>query len=297
MHQTKQTNSNRRASATTQILIVLGVLAIIGVTTWRLTRRAHRADGPPKVVLEGATVTMDIGKGVKLELVRIEPGTFMMGSPETNSDSDPSEQPAHQVKISKPFYMGKFEITQQQWGVIRGNQSHSNTGEQYPADSISWNDAVNWCKEISEKTGVKMHLPTEAQWEYACRSGAKTRYYFGDQIKPESANYSGTDKSKNIGKTSLVGKYPPNAWGLYDMHGNVWEWCEDTLHENFEKAPEDGSAWMDPASKFNRVRKGGSWHEDAASLRSAVRWGSPGDEKEPDMRNNVSGFRVIVEVP
>jgi formylglycine-generating enzyme required for sulfatase activity len=281
---------SRRGEALTWIVVIVVVLCIAGggLLYWQ-HRRAH--DRQPK--LDGPTAVLDLGKGVKVELVKINPGEFTMGSPSTEPDHDLSEEPQHKVTIAKAFYIGKFEVTQAQWGVIRGNQSEFK-GDSFPADGISWGDANNWCKEMSQKLKVKMRLPTEAEWEYACRAGTATPFAFGTELKPDQANF----KPTNVGKTSTVGSYKPNAWGLYDMHGNVWEWCQDTLQPDYTGAPADGSAWVDEKeNKYNRVRRGGSWQETAANCRSAVRFGSPGDEKTPDMRNNQVGFRVVVEVP
>ena len=245
--------------------------------------------------LAGPAVTVDLGNGVKLELVRIQPGRFIMGSPENDPDRDISESPTHLVTIGKAFYMGRFEVTQGQWNVIRGNQSRSNVGDRFPADGISWNDATNWCAEMSTRLGVIVRLPTEAEWEYACRAGTRTSFAFGSALLPDQANFSSGDRNTTRGKTTPVGSFKGNAWGLFDMHGNVWEWCRDTLHDDYENAPADGSAWVDPANLYNRVRRGGSWNDPASACRSAVRWGSPGDEKQPDMRNDQVGFRVVVE--
>jgi formylglycine-generating enzyme required for sulfatase activity len=281
----------RSGEALTWIVVIVVVLCIAagGLLYWQHHRTLERR-GPK---LTAATETLDLGKGVKLELVKINAGEFTMGSPSTEPDHDLSEEPQHKVTIAKPFYLGKFEITQAQWSVIRGNQSEFKGDDKRAADGISWGDANNWCKDMSQRLKVKMRLPTEAEWEYACRAGTTTPFAFGAELKPDEANF----KLTNVGKTSVVGSYKPNAWGLYDMHGNVWEWCQDTLQPDYTGAPADGSAWVDEKeNKYNRVRRGGSWQETAANCRSAVRFGSPGDEKTPDMRNNQVGFRVVVEV-
>ena len=285
--------SARRGAALTWVVAAVVLLCVMGagLRYWQHSLRSR----PRKVQLVGPAVAIGLGKSVKLELVRINPGTFMMGSPDDDPDHDISEGPVHSVTISKPFYMGKFEITQAQWGVIRGNQSSSNVGDEFPADGVSWGDATNWCKEMSTKLGVVIRLPTEAEWEYACRAGASTRFAFGTHLTARQANLNTGDPKSTVGKTTKVGSYKPNAFGLYDMHGNVWEWCQDTLHDDYEKAPADGSAWVDLANQFNRARRGGSWNDPASACRSAVRWGSPGSEKEPDMRNEQVGFRVVVE--
>jgi formylglycine-generating enzyme required for sulfatase activity len=151
---------------------------------------------------------------------------------------------------------------------------------------------------MSRNLGVTIRLPTEAEWEYACRAGTSTPFAFGAALLPDQANFAAADPKKSPGKTVPVGSHKPNAWGLYDMHGNVWEWCQDTLQGDYEKAPADGSAWLDEAhNKYNRVRRGGSWKEPATNCRSAVRYGSSSSAEEPDMRNDQLGFRVVVDIP
>lgn len=279
------------------VIIIAVALVGFGLMWWKRhsmsSGRHHKA---PAVVLTGPTASLDLGNNVKLELVRIEPGTFTMGSPENEPDRDISEGPQHQVTIKRPFYIGKFEVTQGQWKVLRGLQSHANVGDDFPADGISWNDATNWCADLSKKLGVTVRLPTEAEWEYACRAGTTTPFAFGPALSAEQANLT-TGPTPSTKKTWTVGSGKPNAWGLYDMHGNVWEWCQDTLNGDYMGAPADGSAWVDQANKFNRVRRGGSWMQKARECRSAVRYGSASSEKEPDLRNEEVGFRVVVDVP
>ncbi len=277
------------------IAIFLVAIVGFGVLYWQrheANKRAHRQGAN----LTGPAATLDLGNGVTLELVRISPGSFQMGSPDSEPDRDVSEGPQHAVRIKKPFYIGKFEVTQAQWKVIRQPQSHSNVGDNFPADGTSWNDASKWCEEMSKRLGVTMRLPTEAEWEYACRAGTSTPFAFGATLTADQANFSTGDASAK-GKTWAVGSGKPNAWGLYDMHGNVWEWCLDTLQPDYEGAPADGSAWVVADNKYNHVRRGGSWHEKPAECRSAVRWGSGSSEQDPDLRNDQVGFRVVVEVP
>jgi len=287
--------SGRRGAALPWVVLAVVLLCIFaaGLKYWQRKLRTNRTQISR---LTGPVATLQIGNGVKLELVRINPGTFMMGSPDAEPDHDISEAPVHQVTIARPFYIGRFEVTQAQWGVIRGNQSRSNVGDNFPADGISWNDATNWCKEMSTRLGVIVRLPTEAEWEYAARAGTTSAFAFGPSLPPVQANFNTGDPKTMPGKTVLAGSTKANPWGLFDMHGNVWEWCQDTLHDDYEKAPADGSAWIDPLFPYNRVRRGGSWSDPANACRSAVRWGSPGDAKEPDMRNDQVGFRVVVEL-
>jgi formylglycine-generating enzyme required for sulfatase activity len=287
----------RRGAALTWVVVAVVILSVAGAGLVYVRNRARQLKLHPVAHLEGSTATLDLGGGVGLELVRINPGQFMMGAPESDPDFNVSEGPVHPVTIAKPFFIGKYEITQGQWKIIRGNQSHANQGDRFPADGVGWSDAANWCKEMSGRLGVTMRLPTEAEWEYACRAGTTTAFAFGDKLAAGQAKFNTGDPQSLAGQTAPVGSFKPNAWGLYDMHGNVWEWCQDTLQEDYAKAPTDGSAWVDLQNQYKRVRRGGSWKDTASALRSASRWSSNGDAKEPDMRNDQVGFRVVVEVP
>jgi len=195
--------------------------------------------------------TEDLGNGVMLEMVYIPGGTFMMGSPK-NEGSD-FEKPQHEVTV-KPFLMGKYPITQAQWiAVMDKNPSHFK-GDNRPVEMVSWHECVEFCKRLFEKTGKAYRLPSESEWEYACRAGTTTPFYFGETITPDLANYNGRytyasgPKGVYRGETTDVGSFPPNVFGLYDMHGNVWEWCADLWHDNYDGAPTDGSAWLENKS-------------------------------------------------
>ena len=203
----------------------------------------------------------DLGNGIKLDMISIPGGKFMMGSPEGEGSND--EKPQHEVTV-QAFYMGKYPITQAQYQEVMGNNpSHFKGDDQRPVEKVSWDDAVEFCKKLSKQTGKEYRLPTEAEWEYACRAGTATAYYFGENITKELANCIGSG-------TTAVGKYPPNVFGLYDMHGNVWEWCEDNWHDSYKGAPTDGKAWVSEDSNNNVIR-GGSWINDPDSSRSAYR--------------------------
>jgi len=204
----------------------------------------------------------DLGNGVKLEMVHIPAGSFMMGSP--SGEGNDNERPQHQVTFAQPFYLGKYAITQEQWQAVMGNNPSHFKGGKRPVEKVSWNDAVGFCQKLSEKTGKTYRLPSEAEWEYACRAGTTTAFHFGETITPDLVNFE-----SSIGQTTDVGKYPPNAFGLYDMHGNVWEWCADPWHGNYNDAPSDGSSWTTGGSD-NRVRRGGSWSYDAVDCRAAT---------------------------
>jgi formylglycine-generating enzyme required for sulfatase activity/tRNA A-37 threonylcarbamoyl transferase component Bud32 len=233
----------------------------------------------------------DLGNGVKLEMVEIPAGTFYMGSPENEEGRDDSESPQHQVTVPS-FFVGKYPLTQAQYQAIIGNNPAHFKGNNRPVECVSWNNAVNFCQKLSQKTGKNYKLPSEAQWEYACRAGTTTPFYFGESITPDLVNYDGRYPYANAPtgqyreQTTDVGTFPPNAFGLYDMHGNVWEWCEDDWNENYINAPINGSALISQSDK-NTLR-GGSWCFDPEDCRSACR-GSYRLVSD----YNAFGFRVV----
>ncbi len=237
----------------------------------------------------------DLG-GVKLEMVEIQGGNFEMGSNE-----EESEQPVHRVTIS-PFYIGKFTITQKQWGAVADRErveselerdpSHFK-GDDRPVESVSWFDAVEFCARLAKKTGHAYRLPTEAEWEYACRAGTTTPFAFGETITPEFVNYNGEHpygkamKGKNRGETVPVGSLGvANAFGLFDMHGNVWEWCGDWYGEYPSESQTDPTGQEEGGF---RVLRGGSFGLNGYLCRSAYRYDYP-----PDVRLYDLGFRVVV---
>jgi formylglycine-generating enzyme required for sulfatase activity/uncharacterized caspase-like protein len=220
----------------------------------------------------------DLSNGITLEMVQIPGGSFMMGSPESEKDrsTDGSESPQHEVNVPG-FSMGKFVVTQEQYQQIMGNNPSSFSGAKRPVEKVSWKNAVEFCQKLSEKTGREYRLPSEAEWEYACRGGTTTPFHFGETITTELANYDGTytyasePKGKYLQKTTDVGSFPPNAFGLYDMHGNVWEWCQDDWHNNYIDAPKDGSGWTSRSGNTKLLR-GGSWYYYPGNCRSAYRY-------------------------
>jgi len=237
--------------------------------------------------------TEDLGDGVSLTLMLIPDGEFMMGAPKDEPDSVDRERPQHLVRVSR-FLMGRYPVTQAQWRVVAGYEKVDREltldpsnfkGDDLPVEGVSWYDAVEFCQRLSRTTGKNYHLPSEAQWEYACQAETETVYHFGDEITKDLANYLGE-------QTTPVGQYPANRWELYDLHGNVWEWCQDYWHENYEGAPTDGSGWIEGGESNRRVRRGGSWYDDAWFCRSACR-----DWCNPDGDYDDVGFRVCCSPP
>lgn len=215
----------------------------------------------------------------------------MMGSPSGEGDDD--ERPQHQVTFAQPFYLGKYAITQEQWQAVMGNNPSHFKGWKRPVEQVLWNDAVNFCQKLSEKTGTTYRLPSEAEWEYACRAGTTTAFHFGETITPDLVNcdgnypYGAAPKGLYRQETTPVGSFPPNAFGLYDMHGNVWEWCADPRHDNYNGAPSDGSSWT-TGGHSHRLLRGGSWDLYPTDSRAACR-----SSDSPATRYNDVGFRVV----
>ncbi|MTJ32216.1 bifunctional serine/threonine-protein kinase/formylglycine-generating enzyme family protein [Aphanizomenon sp. UHCC 0183] len=239
-----------------------------------------------------SSFTEDLGKGVKLEMIAIPGGTFLMGSPENEAERLSYESPQHQVTVPS-FFIGKYQLTQAQYQAIMGVNPSSFKGNNRPVENVSWDDAVTFCKKLNQKTGKNYRLPSEAEWEYACRAGTKTPFYFGDNITTDLVNYDGNYSYKSAAKgkyrqqTTDVGTFPPNPFGLYDMHGNVWEWCEDDWHKNYINAPTDGSAW-NSRSGSHKLLRGGSWNGNPGHCRSAFR-----NFYSLDYSFNIIGFRVV----
>ena len=235
----------------------------------------------------------DLGNGVVLDMVYIPGGTFMMGSPETERGRRERESPQHQVTVPA-FYAGKYPIIQAQYQTVMGNHPSYYKGEKLPVENVSWNEAVEFCRKLSEKTGKSYRLLSEAEWEYACRAGTTTPFYLGETTTTDLVNYhayhpyGAAPGGLYRGKTMDVGSFPPNPFGLYDMHGQVWEWCSDRWHNNYDGAPTDGSSWETKTSHY-RVLRGSSWECNAVNCRAAYRYnGSVG------VSNWLRGFRVAV---
>ncbi len=265
---------------------------------------------------EAEYTTKDLGNGITLDIVRIPGGTFMMGAAKGEEGASKDEYPQHKVTVPE-FWMGKFAVTQAQWAAVATLKKVERDldpdpanfkGAKRPVEQVSWQDAVEFCKRLSKKAGREYRLPSEAEWEYACRAGTTTPFHFGPTITTDLANYQGTDWKSSSGKvypgnygkgpkgqhrkeTIDVCSFPPNAFGLYDMHGNVWELCLDNWHNPYEGAPRNGSAWGEQAENSHLLR-GGSWVNTPANCRAA--------DRSLDLfvfLDSYIGFRVVSVAP
>jgi formylglycine-generating enzyme required for sulfatase activity len=265
--------------------------------TWKV----QKSDGRAYRYIE------QIAENVTLEMVGIAGGEFMMGSPTEELERYNDESPQHLVKVPG-FYLGRYPVTQAQWRKVAAlpqeerelNPDPSNfKGDTKPVEQVSWEDAIEFCTRLSKYTSRQYRLPTEAEWEYACRAGTTTPFHFGETISTELANYDGNYtygngvKGEYRQETTLVDYFEiANAWGLCDMHGNVWEWCADHWHDNYESAPSDGSAWLTDDMKAAHVNRGGSWFNSPRYCRSACR-----NDYYPSIRSYNLGFRVACAAP
>ena len=239
---------------------ILGIAMVLGLVG-ALTVRAQE-------VKPGKTEVIDLGNDVKLEMVLIPAGKFKMGSPASEKERSDNEK-QHEVTLTKLFYIGKHEVTQEQWESVMGKNPSTTKGAKLPVTNVSWEDCQEFIKKLNKKTDGGYRLPTESEWEYACRAGTSTAYSFGDKITPKEANYSGS----KIDKPVAVGSYKPNAFGLYDLHGNVWEWCEDWYADYTAEAVTDPKG---PAKGEYRVLRGGSFYYGVSFARSSLRdFGTP----------------------
>jgi formylglycine-generating enzyme required for sulfatase activity len=255
---------------------------------------------------------VELGDGVLLEMVEIIGGTFLMGAPKGEPESNEAETPQHEVMLSD-FFISKYPVTQAQWRAVAqlpmvncelDPDPSAFMGDNRPVERVSWRDAVEFCDRLSAKTGREYRLPTEAEWEYACRAGTTTPFYFGETLSSGLAIYDwdyayndgpkGGDRREDPSGTEPVGNFPANAFGLYDMHGNVLEWCLDTWNGSYSKKPEEfkkngNIPWVSSdKNDENRLLRGGSWYSNPRHCRSAYR-----DLNHPDIRSSLIGFRVV----
>ena len=252
----------------------------------------------------GDVKVIELPGGAKMEMVWCPPGSFTMGSPTSEKGRDKDEK-QHRVTLTEGFWMGKFEVTQHQWESVMGkrkclwwdvdNNPSWFKSPDCPVESVSWEDCQKFVAKVNATGKVRVSLPTEAQWEYACRAGTTTPYSFGSSLNGDKANcdgnypYGTTVKGRCRGETVPVGSYAPNAWGLCDMHGNVWEWCSDWYGDYPAGSVSDPTG---PASGASRVNRGGSWDNYARDCRSAYR-----NRDEPGDRISGLGFRLACSLP
>jgi formylglycine-generating enzyme required for sulfatase activity len=235
--------------------------------------------------------TERLGGGVTLQMARIPAGTFLMGAPASEAGSHSNERPQRHVAVA-PFCLGTHPVTIAQWRAVMGGLPEGMTAvdaafrasPQQPVVRVSCDDAEAFCRQLSQRTGRAYRLPSEAEWEYACRAGTSTPFWFGATITRALANFDG-DVTTPVGSLGAA-----NGFGLFDMHGNVFEWCRDRWHGDYQRAPLDGSAWISGADQRTRVLRGGSWSHGAKFCRSAARTLSG----EPRARSRKIGFRVAL---
>lgn len=253
----------------------------------------HTAQPAPQPLTEKAPAAIAATTGEVKDcstcpvLVSLPRGSFMMG----NNSSDPSEKPAHQVSISKPFAIGKYEITVAQWDacVEAGACQKTSDGtraKSSPARDLSWDDAQQYVKWLSKTTGKAYRLPTEAEWEYAARGGTSTRYWWGEQMRTGMANCKDCGEPWQKDAPAAVGSFAANPFGLHDVNGSVWEWVADCWHNSYKGAPTDGKAWDEPNCR-TRVIRGGSWRDGASYMPSSTRF-----KYDASVRYSQNGFRV-----
>ena len=235
------------------------------------------------------------GKPIGLEMVFIPAGRFQIGSPINELEHSEEESPRHIVNIP-PFFMSRFPITQRQWKILMDNNPAIFIGNSdRPVETVTWDDTQLFCQKLAERTGRPYRLPSESEWEYACRAGTLTAFGFGETIAANLANYNSASPYKyapqgvSNSSTSEVGTYPANGFGLHDMHGNVWEWCADNWHDDYDLLPKDGSAWTQGGDLSCRVIRGGSWRDPAHYCRSAKR-----SRNATSQGDRTTGFRIVV---
>lgn len=281
---------------------------VAGLPLWHAAFETVQVDGRARVTQRPprqAQFAIDLlSRGVLLELVLIPAGSFEMGSAASEEGRGSDEGPQRQVKLSA-FLMGRYPVTQAQYETIMGRNPAKFKGANRPVEQVSWQEAREFCQRLSQKTGRTYRLPSQAEWEYACRAGTVTPFSFGPTLTTALANCDSDDDNPNrdqpagqpLKQTTEVGQYAPNGFGLYDMHGNVWEWCLDSYVDSYRNAPTDGSAQTDNSSWGNRDRaryrvlRGGSWYNGPGLCRSANRI-----RRKLDDRNASAGFRVVCDL-
>jgi uncharacterized protein (TIGR02996 family) len=235
--------------------------------------------------------TVALAKGVDMTFAWIAPGTFLMGSPSEEPERWDNET-LHEVTLAHGFYLGIHAVTQSQWQAVMGNNPSRFKGKNRPVEMVSWNDCQEFVTKVSQREGKRYGLPSEAEWEYACRAGTTTPFHFGETLSTDQANYDGNypynkgAKGVDRRRTTSVGSFPPNAWGLFDLHGNVWEWCQDE-YRDYGDLNTKNTLEMENIDYNARVLRGGSWYFDAWFCRAALRI-----RLAPGYRHYYFGFRV-----
>jgi formylglycine-generating enzyme required for sulfatase activity len=311
--------SMSRLSTTPTLVLLLGAMLLLGL--------GIAVDSPSVGQEKKAAnrVSVDLGGGVSLKLVRIPAGRFTMGSPKSDvdfirrkygeffndlPDKITAAEQLHEVAITRPFFMGVYEVTQAEYEKVMGKnpsafapagaakkQVAGEDTAQFPVEMVSWDEAMAFCRALGKRFKKDFDLPTEAEWEYACRAGTATTFCYGNAISPRLANVGGTygeaPEGTELRRTTRVGSYKPNAFGLYDMHGNVQEWCKDWYAKDYyAKSPPRDPRGPDEGDDGKRVLRGGEWNASPLGARSAARNG-----RRPDERFHFIGFRVVVRMP
>jgi formylglycine-generating enzyme required for sulfatase activity len=255
------------------------------VRQWK--EAARRQDETAKTIGIGKELVLNLGNKTTMKLVLIPAGKFMMGSPGAEKGHRPDESPQHQVEISKPFYLGIHVVTQEQYQRVMGTNPSYGKGKQNPVETVFWGDAVEFCKTLSKMTGQTVQLPTEAQWEYACRAGTTTRFYYGeDDGETQLGEYGWYWENCTI--MQPIGLKKPNAWGLYDMHGNAFQMCSDWYDGGYYTNSPKKDPQGPKEGKFH-VTRGGCWITFADGCRTSQRYGCESNTRRGDM-----SFRVVV---
>ncbi|MEB3215894.1 MAG: formylglycine-generating enzyme family protein [Nostocales cyanobacterium 94392] len=297
--------SNQSAESLTRQNTKLIVPSVPGTQIFDFTIVTINAQGKEIDYFQGEACCLkeELENGIVLDMVYVPGGEFWMGSPDSEGKRYLNERPQHLVTV-KPFFISKYPITKTQWREIYSlpevrqklkSRPSLKGGQNHPVTQISWFDAVEFCDRVSQKTGYNYRLPNEAEWEYACRAGTTTPFHFGETINFQIANYDSRypyrsePKGIYLEKTTEVGSFQlANSFGLFDMHGLVWEWCLDNWHQNYDKAPTNADAWLDNDDNKTRVIRGGSWRNEPLLCRSSSRQFNYANET----LNNI-GFRVI----
>ncbi len=287
------------------LLAVFSLLPFVYGQSMRVPEGFQAAPGTqPEAFTNTGWAQAVVHRKTGIEMVFIPAGSFKMGSPASEAGRHRDETPVHTVHISNGFYLGKYQVTQEQWQKIMGNNpaKFKESGTRAPVENVDWDQCQAFCR----LAGSGLRLPTEGEWEYACRAGTTTAFCYGDSLDSTMANFDGNYPYGNGSKgpyrksTVPVGQFQPNAWGLYDMHGNVWEWCQDGYDENYyQNSPRKDPPGASGSEIISRVVRGGSWYGNAKSTRSANRnrlVPSPSHEGY-DYSGDSRGLRVAAGLP